>query len=455
MHRRTPAKQPIAGPPGLCHAAAMSVDLDLRRRIERFLFDRHAPTPLKQADWLLNLLRYPYALVRDLLTGELNLRAMGLVYTTLLSLVPLFAFAFAILKGLGVARDLEPVLFEFLRPIGERAGELTAQIMSFVEKVRGGVLGSLGLAFLLYTVVATIQKLEGAFNFAWHVERPRSLMRRISEYLSLMVIGPVFLVVSFGLLGAAAEHEAMRWLTNHEPLGTIIRGLGAAGPYLFVTGVFTFLYVFIPNTRVRLRPALAGGLTAGLLWAMSGMIFTKIVAASTNMVAIYAGFAIFLAALIWIYLSWLILLVGAQLSFYVQNPRYLHAGQAPVRLTNCLRERLALTVMLLIARRFMSGARPWRLRSLAEQLEVPGSALESVIDALEHGGLVTTTDEEDVLPARDLDSIAMHDILTAVRDERQYETWLLWRARTEPEADSIADGVEAVIRERTSAHDPA
>ena len=235
----------------------MSVDLNLRRRLEQLLFDRHAPMPLKQAEWLLGFLRYPYALVRDLLTGELNLRAMGLVYTTLLSLVPLVAFAFAVLKGLGVHRDLEPLLFEFLRPIGERAGELTNQIMSFVENVRGGVLGSVGLAFLLYTVVTTVQKLEGAFNFAWHVERPRSLMRRISEYLSLMVIGPVFLVVVFSLFGVISEHETMRWLASHEPLGTIIHGMGGAGPYLFVTGVFTFLYVFIPNTRVRLRPALA------------------------------------------------------------------------------------------------------------------------------------------------------------------------------------------------------
>jgi membrane protein len=429
----------------------MSVDLDPRRRIEQLLFDRHAPMPAKQVEWLLGILRYPYALIRDLLTGELNLRAMGLVYTTLLSLVPLVAFAFAILKGLGVHRDFEPLLYEFLRPIGERAGELTAQIMGFVEKTRGGVLGSIGLAFLLYTVIATIQKLEGAFNFAWHVERPRSLMRRISEYLSLMVIGPAFLVVAFGLLAAVAENRMMGWLTSHEPIGSIIYALGIAGPYLFITGVFTFLYIFVPNTRVMFKPALAGGLTAGVLWAMSGMIFAKIVAASTQMVAIYAGFAIFLAALIWIYLSWLILLIGAQLSFYVQNPRYLRAGQAPVRLTSRLRERLALTVMLLIARKFVTGEKPWRLRGLAEQLEVPGSALETVVDALEHAGLITTTDEEEVLPARDLESIGMHDILTAVRDERQYETWLLWRARTEPVADAIAEGMEALIRERTAA----
>ncbi|MGQ0383119.1 MAG: YhjD/YihY/BrkB family envelope integrity protein [Gammaproteobacteria bacterium] len=409
----------------------MSMRLDLRRRVERLLFDRH-DLPVAPANWLLDLLRYPFALVRDLLTGELNLRAMGLVYTTLLSLVPLIAFAFAVLKGLGVHRDLEPLIYELLRPVGERASELTAQIMDFAERVRGGVLGSVGLAFLLYTVVATIQKLEGAFNFAWHVERPRSLMRRISEYLSLMVIGPIFLVIVFGLLGAVPLHP----------------GLRALGPYVFVTGVFTFLYVFVPNTRVRLRPALAGGLTAGVLWAASGALFAKIIALSTQMVAIYAGFAIFLAALIWIYLSWLILLIGAQLSFYVQNPRYLRAGQAPVRLTSCLRERLALTVMLLVARRFVSGHSPWRLRALSEQLEIPGSALASVIDSLEKGGLVALNEEEEVLPARDLEVIALTDVLNAVRDERQYETWLLWRAKTEPAADAVTDAMDAAIRDR-------
>jgi membrane protein len=409
----------------------MSVRLDLRRRVEQLLFDRH-DLPVKPANWLLDLLRYPYALLRDLLTGELNLRAMGLVYTTLLSLVPLIAFAFAVLKGLGVHRDLEPLVYEVLRPVGERAGEITGQIMDFVERVRGGVLGSVGLAFLLYTVVTTIQKLEAAFNFAWHVERPRSLMRRISEYLSLMVIGPVFLVIVFGLFGAIPVHPTLR----------------ALGPYLFVTGVFTFLYVFVPNTRVRLGPALAGGLTAGVLWAASGAVFAKIVELSTQMVAIYAGFAIFLAALVWIYLSWLILLIGAQLSFYVQNPRYLRAGQAPVRLTSCLRERLALTVMLLVARRFVSGHAPWRQRALAEHLEIPGSALATVIDSLEKAGLVTLTEDEDVLPARDLEGIGLQDVLNAVRDERQYETWLLWRARTEPAADAVADAVDAAIRER-------
>jgi len=419
----------------------------LRERAERLLFDRH-DLPVKPANWLLDLLRYPFALIRDLLTGELNLRAMGLVYTTLLSLVPLVAFAFAVLKGLGVHRDLEPLIYEFLEPIGDRAFELTAQFMKFVDNVRGDVLGSVGLAILLYTVVSTIQKLEEAFNFAWHVERPRSVMRRVSEYLSLMVVGPIFIVVVFSLFGAVSSHRAMSWVATHEPFGSIARALGFLGPYFFVTGVFTFLYAFVPNTRVRFKAALIGGVVAGLLWAATGAIFARVVAASTQMVAIYAGFAIFLAALIWIYISWLILLIGAQLSFYVQNPRYLRVGQGQVRLTSALRERLAFTVMLLIARKFVAGDPPWRQRELAEDLEIPGSALASVIRSLERAGLLTLTEEEELIPARDIGGIELTDVLHAVRDERQYETWLLWRARTEPVADEVANSVEAGMRER-------
>jgi len=419
----------------------------LRERAERLLFDRH-DLPVKPANWLLDLLRYPFALIRDLLNGELNLRAMSLVYTTLLSLVPLAAFAFAVLKGLGIHRDLEPLIYEFLHPIGERAYELTEQFMNFVDNVRGDVLGSVGLAFLLYTVLSTVQKLEEAFNFAWHVERPRSIMRRVSEYLSLMVIGPIFLVVVFSMFGAIAGHRSMAWITSHEPFGTIARALGFIGPYLFVTGVFTFLYAFVPNTRVRLRAALIGGVAAGLLWAASGAVFAKIVAASTQMVAIYAGFAIFLAALIWIYVSWLILLIGAQLSFYVQNPRYLRVGQDQVRLTSALRERLAFTVMLLIARKFVAGEPPWQQRDLAEDLEIPGSALATVVSSLERAGLLTLTEDEELVPARDLEGISLTDVLHAVRDERQYESWLLWRARTEPVADEVANSVEAGMRER-------
>ena len=427
----------------------MEVRLHPIRRLEQFLFEPEHQPPVAAVRRLLGLLRYLYALVRDLLKGELNLRAMSLVYTTLLSVVPLVAFGFAVLKGLGVHRDLEPLLYEFLRPIGDRADEMTGQIMDFVERTRGGVLGSIGLGFLLYTVVSTVQKIEESFNFAWHVEQPRSLMRRLSEYLSLMVLGPIFLVVILGLFGAIADLRFARWLAAHEPFGAMLSILGRSAPYLVVTAVFSLLYLYVPNTRVHARAAITGGIAAGLLWAGSGALFAQIVVASTRMVAVYAGFAIFLVTLIWVYLSWIILLIGAQLSFYVQNPRYLRAGQAQIRLTSRLRERLALSIMFLVGKSFVTGGTAWSLKALAERLEVPSSALYSVAESLEKAGLVLVTENEQLVPGRSLDQIGLHAILTAVRDEQQYESWLLARARTEPDADAVADAVEAAIRERT------
>jgi len=206
--------------------------------------------------------------------------------------------------------------------------------------------------------------------------------------------------------------------------------------------------MFVPNTKVKWKPALVGGLTAGVLWAAVGKLFTALVVFSTRLTIVYAGFAIIVAALLWTYFGWLILLIGAQLSFYVQNPRYLRVGQGHVRLTSALRERPAFTVMLLIARKFVAGERPWQLRALSEDLQIPGSALATVTRSLERAGLLTLSEDEELIPARDLESIALTDILNAVRDERQYETWLLWRARTEPVADEVANSVEAGMRER-------
>ena len=150
----------------------------------------------------LRLLRYPAAIVRDWLAGDLSVRAMSLAYTTLLSLVPLMVFSFSILKGLGARSDLRYILQEFLRPMGSAADQLTESVLQFVTNMRGDVLGAIGLAFLTYTVISTIQKVEASFNFVWQITRPRGLARRFTEYLSVMIVGPILLAVALELLPA-------------------------------------------------------------------------------------------------------------------------------------------------------------------------------------------------------------------------------------------------------------
>ena len=297
----------------------------LHKRLTKVLWPAEMPSgPARLA---VLVARYGYALAREALDGQLSLRAMSLVYTTMLAVVPLLAFSFSVLKGLGFHRQMEPMLAQFLSPLGEKGAELTGNVIRFVDNVQGTALAGLSLGFLLFTVLSMAQKVEDSFNFVWRVDRPRSFGRRFSEYLSVMLVGPVVMTFAMGITASITSTTLMQRIAAVEPLGTGIVMLGKMFPYLLVIGAFTFLYGFVPNTRVRLRSAGVGGLVAGILWAAGGSLFAQFVAAATRTEAIYSGFAIVIVAMLWLYLSWLVLLYGAQLAFYHQNPGYLKIGR--------------------------------------------------------------------------------------------------------------------------------
>ena len=290
---------------------------------------------------------------------------MSLAYTTLLSVVPLLVFSFSILKGLGARGDLRFILEQFFAPLGGASEQLTGNVMQFVRNMRGDLLGAIGLAFLVYTVVTTIQKVESSFNYVWRVQRPRSFARRFTEYLSVMILGPVLLAVALGLLGSAERSPFALWIDAIGPLAWMLRNGGQLVPYVIVSTVFTFMYIFIPNTKVQLRAALIGGISSGAVWAVVGQIFTSFIVYSSSLVAVYTGFAIVLTTLIWVYLSWLILLLGAQLAFYLQFPQYLRHGQEAIELTGRDREQVGLSAMYLIARDYAAGKTNWTIGRLA------------------------------------------------------------------------------------------
>jgi membrane protein len=394
----------------------------------------------------LRLLRFPAALLRDWLGGDISVRAMSLAYTTLLSLVPLMVFSFAILKGLGARADLRFIVHEFFRPVGSAATQLTESVMQFVANMRGELLGSIGLAFLVYTVITTIQKVETSFNLVWRVGRPRSFGRRFIEYLSVMILGPILLAVAIGLLGTAEHSPLAQRLYTVAPFAVISDVLGQITPYLIVTAVFTFMYSFIPNTQVQFRAALIGGVTAGIIWALVGKVFTAVILYSSQLVAVYTGFAIVLTTLIWVYLSWLILLIGAQLAFYVQFPQYLRHGRETIELTDSDREQAGLSIMYLIGRDYAAGKRYWNSGRLAAELDVPSIALVPVLGRLERAGLIVATEKELFVPGRDPDGILLADIVDAVR------TLQIGRLTIEVHGAGIAAQVmrevEAAVRER-------
>jgi membrane protein len=395
----------------------------------------------------LRVLRYPYAVVRDLSRGEINLRAMGLVYTTLLSLIPLLAFSFAILKLFGGHRDLQPVIYEFFRPVGDAAAsELTNRVMQFANRVSSGVVGSVGLALLAWTLVGTIKKVEDSFNFVWHVDQPRSFARRVAEYTTLLITGPVLLVGFIGLSHAALSSAPVQEVVRLPPLQRL-RGSGiAVAPYVMVTAFFTALYMMIPNTRVHWRAALTGALAGGILWAAVGKMFTAFVVYSTRLTIVYAGFAFVVAALLWTYFGWLILLAGAQLSFYVQNPTYLRLGLQPLRLSSIELEQLALKLMYFVGRSHVAGGRRWTVNRLANELGLPGIAVAQMAAAFERAGLLLVTDDDELLPARDIGGMGVYEILDIARSQKSGH--VAPRHLPIPPVDRVLASVEEARRNR-------
>ncbi|MGB5398200.1 MAG: YihY/virulence factor BrkB family protein [Gammaproteobacteria bacterium] len=363
------------------------------------------------------LLRILQAVVRDLKEGLLTLRAMSLVYTTLLSLVPLLAVSFSVLKGFGVHNQIEPVLLSMLAPLGEKGTEITGIIIGFVDNIKVGVLGFLGLGLLIYTVISLIQKIERAFNFTWRITTYRSIAQRFSDYLSVIMVGPVLIFTAIGVTATVTHSEFMTSLVSIEPLGFAINAIGKLVPYILVIVAFTFIYVLIPNTKVQIKSALVGGIIAGILWETTGWLFASFVANSTNYTAVYSSFAILMVFMIWLYLSWLILLTGASIAFYHQHPERISNRLKDLRMSCRLREKTALMAMYLIAKSFHENKPAWDQERLAKTIDIATEALALVIDALVEADLITVSgkDGDRYIPSHSLENIRIKTILDTVR----------------------------------------
>ena len=260
---------------------------------------------------------------------QVSLRAAALTYTTVLSLVPFLAIAFAALKGFGVQNSLEPVL---LKLVGESSREVVSRIIGYVNNTNVKSLGLIGLLTLLVTVVNLLTSIEEAFNAIFGVSETRSLQRRFSDYLSVVVVGPVLLMVAMSMTSSLQSQWLVQWLINHTWLGDAILLLFRLVPYLSVWIAMTFLYSYIPNAKVPLRSALLGGVVAGTIWQLTQWAYFHFQVGVANYNAIYGALAALPIFLVWIYTSWLIVLFGLELvrTHQQQRPSYLPPRRAPL-----------------------------------------------------------------------------------------------------------------------------
>lgn len=360
---------------------------------------------------------------RDFFENLIQLQAMALAFKTLLSLAPLLAVVFSILKGFGVHNRLEPVLAEALAPLGEKGVEIAALLIGFVDRMRAGALGSVGLVTLFITVMSMMGTIEEAFNHIWRVKAPRKWSRKFSDYLSVILVGPVLVFAALTITATLQSHSFVRQLLALEPFGTVILGLLRLVPYLTLWGAFAFFYIFVPNTNVRLKSALIGSLVAALLWQTVGWGFATFVASSTQYYAIYSSFAVLLLFLLWLHAGWVIVLLGAQVTYAHQSIRFYHRDRDSLANTLAGREKIALEMLLLVGNRFYRGLDPLSVADIAARLGIPAGVVKELMETFQSCRLVLAlADEQSFVLGRDPETISIKEILDCVRNRRERST---------------------------------
>lgn len=368
--------------------------------------------------------RILHAIVMDITEGQLSLRAMSLVYTTLIALAPMLALSFSVLKGFGAHEQIKPALYDTLAPLGDKSTEIADNIIGFVDNIQVGVLGAIGLGLLIYTVVSMMQKIERAFNYAWHVRKERTFAKRFSDYLSVLLVGPLLIFLSVGATTAVKSNAGLTFLEGLPGVGELLRWAGLIVPYFTMGFAFACVYFFMPNTKVNFGSAFVGGLVTAVIWKIMGVVFASFVANSAQHAAVYSAFASLIVFLIWLYVGWLVLLIGSSIAYYHQkNPKSLLVRKDDIALSNRVREVLGLEVMHRICKAFVKGEKPWTQSRLTDDLDMPAKAIGNVLDMLEAEKLVHRAGDNalEYHPNRSLDKLTLKDLMCALRTAQEQQ----------------------------------
>ena len=349
------------------------------------------------------------------------LRASSLTFYTLLSIVPVAAMFFGVAKGFGFERRLEKELFEKFAGQEEVLSQVINFSNSLLEQTQGGLIAGIGLLVLFWSVLKVLGHIEMALNDIWGIKESRSWGRKFSDYLSIMLISPLLVLMS-GSATVFIKTEVTQITQKVELLGVIsplIFSLLKFAPYVLIWALFTILYIIMPNTKVNFRAGLLGGVVAGTLYQIAqwGYISFQIGAAKYN--AIYGSFAALPLFLMWLQISWWIVLFGAELSFANQNVDTYEYEPDSLKVSPRFKKLLALQIAHLLIKKFENGDRPLTDSQISAQLEMPIRLVHNLLFDLVESGLVseikTKADKKFAYqPARDINQLTIQSVLEAL-----------------------------------------
>lgn len=398
--------------------------MELWKRLRRFLqHDIWAPVEAgteRQPPFLLRLLRILLLAVRGVTENSLQLRASALVYYSLLSVVPVVALMFGVAKGFGLEEALEQALQQ--RLAGQE--DILERVLTFARNLlvdtRGGVVAGVGVAFLIWTVIRLLSNIERSFNAIWGEASERSLVRKLTDYLAITIVAPILLLISSSasVFISGRVNAALATLGVYEPVGVVLQSGLELVPYLFIWLLLTLLYMAMPNTSVSWRAGLAAGVVAGTLYQILQIAYIDLQVGVSRNNAIYGSFAALPLFLIWLHFSWLIVLVGAEVSFAVDNAGDYARERHAAGVSQYQRRLLAVVLAAMCADRFTGDRSPASAGDLAEELGAPTRLVHAVLTVLTAAGILVEVSRPKsrasfYQPARDPSGMTLVEIAEA------------------------------------------
>jgi membrane protein len=350
-----------------------------------------------------------------------QLRASALTFYSLLSIVPVVAMAFGVAKGFGFQEVLEERLLEEFSGHKEVIVQVINFAQSLLENTEGGVVAGIGVVILLWSVIKLLGTIEHSFNDIWGVKRPRTLGRKFTDYLSVMFICPILLIMSSSITVFITTQ--VQFITERFVLlgafSSLIFLLLKFLPYCMIWILFTFVYVFMPNIKVKLTSCLLAGIVGGTIYAVVQWVYIVFQVGVARYNAIYGGFAALPLFLVWLQLSWLVVLLGAEISFAHQNVDTCEYEPDCLGASFSIKRLMSLRIAQLLVHNFSEGSTPLTATSIAQRLEIPMRLVRQILFELVESGIASEVKtqvykETAYQPARDGETLSIKYVIDAL-----------------------------------------
>ena len=373
--------------------------------------------------FLIRQLRIYLLAIKGFYEDKCQLRASALTFYSLLSVVPVLAMFFGIAKGFGMEELLEKELTKSLAGQEDVLTWLIEFANKMLENTKGNLMAGLGFVILFWAVIKVLSNIEEAFNDVWQIKKGRNWGRKFSDYTSIMIFAPILLIGSSAVtvFMTTMVENFIKENTLFEAVGPFIFFLINLIPYILVWVLFTGIYAFMPNTRVKFKSAMLAGVVAGTIYQLLQIGYIEFQSHVTSYNAIYGSFAALPLFLMWLQLSWLVVLFGAEISFAEQNVESYEFEAESTQISYNFRRLISLIVIHKIVRNFTEDKRPYRSKDISQELEIPIRLTREIIFNLVNCGLIseltTGRDKETAYaPAFDISDMSLNKVINSLEE---------------------------------------